>query len=118
MASWALLEAAAGYQYDAPQGRLTFAPWINPDDFCGFFVTGSGWGTFSRKGGTARLCVNYGSLSLKELRLKSSAAPATVRLGEQTIAADAEQIDGDYMRLRFAQPMTIAAGEMLTVTSG
>jgi uncharacterized protein (DUF608 family) len=117
MASWALLEAAAGYQYNAPRGRLTFAPRISPDDFRGFFIAGSGWGTFSQQGGTARLSVDYGSLSLKELRLKGSAANAIVCLGEQTIAADVEQIDG-YMRLRFAQPVTIAAGEMLTVSFG
>jgi len=117
MASWALLEAAAGHQYDATQGRLTLAPRINPDDFRGFFITGSSWGTFSQKGGTARVNVKYGSLSLTELRLKSSAAQATVRLGEQSVAADADQIDG-YMHLRFAQPMTIAAGEALTVSFG
>lgn len=113
MSSWMLLEAASGYQYEATQDRLTFAPRIDPDDFRGFFITGSSWGTFSQKGGTTRLNVDYGSLSLREICLKSSAAKATVRLGEQTIAADAEQIDG-YIHLRFAQPMTIAAGETLT----
>jgi len=99
------------------QGRLTFAPRINSDDFRGFFITGSNWGTFSQKDGAARLSVDYGSLSLNELRLKSSVAKAAMCLGEQTIAADVEQIDG-YMRLRFAQPMTIAAGETLTVSFG
>ncbi len=115
MASWTLLEAAAGYSYDAAQENLTFAPRITPGDFCCFFITGSGWGAFSQKGNAARLSVDYGSLSLKELRLKSSAANATVHLGERTIAAAVEQANG-YMCLRFAQLVTIDMGEALTVT--
>jgi len=115
MASWTLLEAAAGYSYDAAQESLTFAPRINPGDFCCFFITGSGWGAFSQKGNAAQLSVDYGSLSLKELRLKSSAANATVHLGERTIATAVEQANG-YMCLRFAQLVTIDMGETLTVT--
>jgi len=116
MASWSLLEAAAGYSYDATQRSLMFVPWINPGDFRSFFIAGSGWGAFSQKGNAARLSVDYGSLSLKELCLKSDAANVKVRLGEQAVVAEAEQVDG-CVRLRFAQPIVVAAGETLTVTS-
>ncbi|HUX76267.1 MAG TPA: GH116 family glycosyl-hydrolase [Anaerolineae bacterium] len=117
MASWTLLEAAAGYQYDATRGSLAFAPRIDPGDFCSFFITGSSWGTFSQGGGCARLGVDYGELGLKELRLKSDRADATVHLNEQEVAAGVEQIDG-CVRLRFAQPVTVAAGEELVVAFG
>ena len=115
MASWTLLEAAAGYQYDASRGSLAFAPRIDPGDFCSFFITGSSWGTFSQEGGCARLRVDYGELWLRELRLKSDGADATVHLNEQEVLASVEQIDG-CVRLRFAQPVTVAAGEALVVT--
>jgi non-lysosomal glucosylceramidase len=77
MASWTLLEAAAGYQYDAARGSLEFGPRIDPCDFRSFFITGGSWGTFSQEGGCAQLCVDYGELGLRELRLRSDSADAT-----------------------------------------
>ncbi|MEA3337888.1 MAG: GH116 family glycosyl-hydrolase [Chloroflexota bacterium] len=115
MASWVLLEAATGYRYDATRGSLAFAPRLGPDSLRSFFVTGSGWGVFSQSGDCARLGLDHGSLRLKELCLKTGRADAAVHLGEQAVATDIERIDG-LMRLRFAEPLTVAAGEALTVT--
>ena len=117
MASWTLLEAAAGYQYDAARGSLAFAPRIDPGDFRSFFITGSSWGTFSQGGECARLRVDYGELGLRELRLKSDSTDATVHLNEQVVTAEVEQID-ECVCLRFAQPVTVTAGEELAVTFG
>ena len=116
MASWTLLEAAAGYRYDAGHGSMALAPRINADDFRSFFITAAGWGTYSQKG-DARLSLDYGSLSLNELSLRSSSTRATIHVGELPIAADAEQIDGT-LRLRFGQPLRLSAGETLAVTFG
>jgi uncharacterized protein (DUF608 family) len=116
MASWTLLEAAAGYDYDATRGSMAFAPRINADDFRGFFITADAWGTFSQKA-DARLSVDYGSLSLNELRLRSAASSATVLVGERPVAVDAAQIDGT-LRLQFPQPLSVTAGETLSITFG
>jgi len=114
MASWTLLEAAASYQYDAAQGSLIFVPRLKPDDFHSFFVTGSAWGSLSQTENQAQLRVDYGQLSLNELRLGRNAGDMTVYLGEQLIAAAADQVNG-YLRLNFPQPMSLSAGETLTV---
>ena len=58
--------------------------------------------------------MDYGELGLTELRLKSDSADATVHLNERELTAGVEQIDG-CVRLRFAQPVTVAAGEALVV---
>ena len=115
LASWVLLEAATGYRYDATRESLAFAPRLSPDNFCSFFITGSGWGVFSQSGNCARLGLDFGSLNLKELCLKTGCTDAAVHLGEQAVATDIERIDG-LMRLRFTEPVTVAAGEALTVT--
>jgi uncharacterized protein (DUF608 family) len=114
MASWTLLEAASGYQYDAIQGRLAFAPRIDAGDFRGFFITASGWGTFSQNK-DAVLSLAYGQLSLNELLLDTRATAASVRVGTQAVASESEHVNG-RLRLRFGQPLTLAAGETATVT--
>jgi non-lysosomal glucosylceramidase len=114
MASWALLEAATGYRYHAPSGRLAFAPRFRADDFRGFFITGSAWGAFQLSTASAQLLVDYGALTLHELRFASRASSATVHLGEQAIPVEAEAIDG-HLSLRLAQPVTIEAGQTLRV---
>jgi len=60
------------------------------------------------------LRVDFGQLSLSELRLGRKANDVTVYRGEQLIAVAADQVNG-YVRLRFPQPLSIAAGETLTV---
>jgi len=114
MASWALLEAASGYQYDAPRASLAFAPRIDPDDFCSFFITGGAGGTFSQEGGSARVSVHCGSLAVRQLCLASSASAARVQLDGQPLVIEAEQVDG-CLYIRSAEPITIAAGEALSV---
>jgi uncharacterized protein (DUF608 family) len=115
MASWTLLEAASGYQYDATQETLAFAPRLESEGFRSFFITGSGWGVFSQENGTTQISLDYGSLSLKSLTLASSAGQATVTLGEQPVTAEAKQADG-RITLGFAQPVLLAAGESLTIS--
>jgi non-lysosomal glucosylceramidase len=114
MASWALLEAAAGYRYHAPEGRLAFAPRFSADDFRGFFITGSAWGAFHLNTTSAQLIVDYGELTLNELRIASRASSAKVRLDEHAIPVEAGLIDG-HLSLRFAQPVTVEAGQTLRV---
>ncbi len=113
MASWALLELAAGYVYDAPHARLTFVPRLQAGDFRSFFITGGGWGVFSRDAAHARLAVDYGGVSLRELVL-TGAGRGKARLNDQVLAATWTQ-DGDRVRLRFDDELLLAAGDVLTV---
>jgi hypothetical protein len=116
MASWTLLEAASGFQDNAIQGSLAFAPRIDADDFRGFFITASGWGTF-RQHTDAQLSLAYGQLSLNELRLDNRATRARVRVGTHAVAAESEHRDG-RLRLRFDQPLALAAGDTVKVSFG
>ena len=114
MASWALLEAATGYRYHAPEGSLDFAPRFSADDFRAFFITGSAWGAFQHDTTRAQLMVDYGELTLNELRIASQASSATVQQDEHAIPVETRLVDG-YLSLRFAQPVTVRAGQTLRV---
>jgi non-lysosomal glucosylceramidase len=118
MSSWALLEAAAGYRYDAGAGRMAFAPRIGAADFRCLFVASEGWGGYSQRvaGGTfhAELRVDWGQLMLRQLELAVAARGARVMLEGHSVPA-ATQLDDTTLTLRFAEPVTVAAGQALSV---
>jgi hypothetical protein len=118
MSSWALLEAAAGYRYDARAGRMAFAPRIGAEDFRCLFVASEGWGRYRQRltGHTlhAELRLDWGRLTLRQLELAVAARDLRVVLEGQTVPA-AIELDGAALTLRFAEPVTIAAGQALLV---
>jgi hypothetical protein len=71
MSSWALLEAAAGFHYSAPDRRLRFSPKLTPEDFRSFFITDSAWGTLAQRVEGRRqietLSVAWGRLAVRTL---------------------------------------------------
>lgn len=73
MSSWALLEAACGYQYEASSASLSVAPQIANENFRAFFITASAWGSLSidseERATTLALETQWGSLELKSLTL-------------------------------------------------
>ena len=91
LSSWALLDAAAGYDYDAGTQSLTIAPRLAADDFRAFFVTAAGWGTASLRREASRctvtLAVAWGAVDLRTLRVACpSAASVLVHLNEEAAA--------------------------------
>jgi uncharacterized protein (DUF608 family) len=118
MSSWALLEAAAGYRYDAAAGCMAFAPRIGAEDFRCLFVAGEGWGRYSQRLAVgafhAGLSLDWGRLTLRQLDLAVAARDLHVTLEGQIVPA-AAQLDGAGLTLRFAEPVTIAAGQALSI---
>jgi D-arabinan exo beta-(1,2)-arabinofuranosidase (non-reducing end) len=68
LASWALLLAYSGYHYDAIEQAIEFVPAVAGDFRC-FFSTGSGWGTFERTSGSAKLRLLYGTLVVSQFKV-------------------------------------------------
>ncbi|ROR96570.1 uncharacterized protein (DUF608 family) [Salana multivorans] len=65
LASWGLLLAFSGAQWDAPTGTLAFAPIELP--FRGLFTTGSAWGVVEVDDTTTRIRVHGGVLDVDRL---------------------------------------------------
>jgi non-lysosomal glucosylceramidase len=67
MASYAVLTALSGFQFDMVKGTMSFAPAMSKDNFTCFWSTGKAWGTYTqkknKKGRLAKTVrVLYGSL--------------------------------------------------------
>ncbi|GDX40290.1 hypothetical protein LBMAG21_05820 [Armatimonadota bacterium] len=73
MSSWALMEAACGYRYDASTASLSIAPRIAGESFRAFFITATAWGSVSieceERAVTVLLEAQWGNLELKSLTL-------------------------------------------------
>lgn len=121
MASWALLLALSGYEYDGPAKRMTFAPRLTPEDFKAFFAGPEGWGSLRqvRKSGgqTNEISVVDGRLTLSRLRLTPTgkANRARVTLSDKAVTAKLEKTGGG-VELVFEDPVALRKGDTLRVT--
>lgn len=70
MASWALVVAMTGADYDAPERSLSFAPVTGKAEFRSFFSTGSAWGEIETTDKDASLSIVVGELALESLRVR------------------------------------------------
>ena len=77
MSSYSLMTAAAGLTYDGGTGLLAFAPRITPDNFKGFFASGSGWGTVAQRRTDGRqrnsVDIRYGEVALSNFTVECPA---------------------------------------------
>lgn len=105
MAGWTILEALAGYRYDASRNAITLRPAVATDAWSGPFVAGSAWGTAAiNPDGTGSLTVLYGALTLDELNLPDAFSGAPVALNGTASGS-----------LPLAQPITLTEGDILTL---
>jgi hypothetical protein len=113
-ASYAMLLAVSGFQYDGPQGVIGFAPKLDPEHFKGPFTAAAGWGTFEQsRTGTAwraTLTVKHGSLRLTTLRLPWLAGDVPVRHNDRVLAHTIKP-----GALTLAEPLTLETGDRLEV---
>jgi non-lysosomal glucosylceramidase len=115
MASYSLLLAFSGFEYDLVKGVIGFDPRKFPEGrFNCFWSLDHGWGVFGSTSGSAEVRVLYGSLALKKLHLPFLGAGRTKRVA----------VDGRSVRFHEAggmivldEDVTIPAGSAIAVTS-
>jgi uncharacterized protein (DUF608 family) len=120
MASWALLLALSGYEYDGRNFAVSFKPRLNLSNFRCFFSTDSGWGIFtqkiSQKSFKALIENSYGKVKIKEIRLeipeRFSSNPSVKLIAGETRALEAS-LDGNTVRLK--ELVELKEGEKLEI---
>ncbi len=119
LSSWALLDAACGYQYDASTHELTIKPRLMDSEFRAFCITATGWGTATltrtEKTLTAQLHVAWGTMQLAVLTLPATGATSvTAQINGSDIECSLEA-DAEGTRLRFSNLAVIMEGQELTI---
>jgi uncharacterized protein (DUF608 family) len=113
MSSWSTLLAATGFKPDLPAQTLAILPGV-PGDFHAPWVTASGFGRLTRRSHVLSIDCIAGALQFKKLRLNLARANPAVRLSGRALEAGASR-DGSIAILEFPEPLTIHAGETLTI---
>ena len=123
MASYGVFTAAAGFEYDGPQGAMAFAPRVQPENFKSAFTSASGWGSFSQKyagqGLDAIVALRYGQLNLKTLSLVLPAGhqgqKAHAQVDGKEVAVTTSR-NGNRISLVFPSNLSLKANQNLKVT--
>ena len=124
MASWSVLEAAAGYRFNGPDKGLEFTPRLSPDEFESFFIGPAGWGTVkqlrSETSQKAVLNVKFGKVELNAITLSLADAaikPTTIQvdLSGETIPCVISQ-EANKVQVRLARTAEILRGDTLSLT--
>lgn len=121
MASWSLLTALSGFEYDGPARRLGFAPRLRPERFKAFFTTAEGWGTFAQEVEANRhrvaLQLVCGVLSLRTLELapvsRLSPRKLVARLDGREVTATMKIIN--RFRMQFDPALRLTGGARLVL---
>lgn len=71
MASWALIPAICGYQWDGVEKGMVFDPKVNQNQFKTFWATGTAWGALEIEKSKVNLSIQYGKLKLNTFSLQS-----------------------------------------------
>ena len=120
MASWGLITALAGFEFDVPRGRIGFRPRFRAHDFRTFWSLDSGWGSYAQRlpGEVAEieLTVAYGELALRELHLGSvqTVRDAQITVDGGTVPATLFAEDEGWT-VFFSEELILKAGDRLGV---
>ncbi|MEZ4861675.1 MAG: GH116 family glycosyl-hydrolase [Caldilineaceae bacterium] len=113
MASYALLNAFAGFEFDMVHQMIGFNPVRTEEGhFRCFWSLDAGWGEFVMTPAGCEVRVLYGALSLQQLKLPFLAAQTGVTV---TKAGSTVPFARQQGVITFDQPTTIAAGEAVHV---
>jgi hypothetical protein len=128
MSSWSLLLALSGFQYSAPENRISFSPVVNSKDFSCFWSTGRGWGTYKQrqipKQSQAELRVLYGGVDLQSVSLPWSGKQVeqvTVRVGPEgggarSVQATCQEAAPGMLRVELAETVRLDSGTALAIS--
>ncbi|QGQ98507.1 hypothetical protein EHS13_28320 [Paenibacillus psychroresistens] len=114
MASYALLNAFSGFEFNLPLQMIGFNP-VQLDEqgsFQSFWSLDSAWGVFSIQPGRVELSVLYGELTLKELKL---AFLAGVEVTGISLEGEAIPFIRNSISLLFSQADTISKDSSLVI---
>ncbi|MCE5260343.1 MAG: non-lysosomal glucosylceramidase [Chloroflexi bacterium] len=118
LASWAILTALTGYQFDMPHKHLGFSPRVWPDCFKSLWTVDSGWGTYEQdiNSSSARVTLQLmaGSLELQSLSLGSlnEMRVASATVGARQLAVTSGK-RGEGLEVTFSEALQLSEGQSL-----
>lgn len=123
LSSWSLLLALSGFEYNAPEKTIGFAPKLFKNEFASFFSTGVGWGIYRRtfKKGLQREVIEvlYGKLELKKVNFGTDlkgCRHVTVKHSREGELMASCTFGRGCVTIYLLEPTLLNAGDLLEVT--
>ena len=120
MASYGVLLAACGFEFDGPAGHIGFAPRLSPENFKAPITAAEGWGTYEQQMDdgklSCKLSVHYGQLNLKTFSVNLSGTEVGKNVQHLHVVGDEKAKftqDGNRIMVTFDQPIVVAMGEQI-----
>jgi uncharacterized protein (DUF608 family) len=122
LASWGMVVALSGFEYDGPRRRIGFAPRVTPADFASVFTTAEGWGRFVQRRGEreqfATIELAWGRLPLSTVVLEVPASigelALQVRISREDVVHTYER-SGERLHLQLRPDVELKAGDALQI---
>ncbi|MDR6885017.1 GH116 family glycosyl-hydrolase [Bacillus sp. 3255] len=117
MASYGLLLALSGFEYDMVKGHIGFSPKWHEDDYRSFWSLNEGWGEIRSTCGRIELEVKWGELGLSSFgsRLLAGRDVASVTLGGADIAFECGDPNAGAGKLSFTHKVTLEPQKTLVI---
>jgi non-lysosomal glucosylceramidase len=115
MASFAVLPAVSGFEFNMVENMIGFNPVLKTDiGFTSFWSLDSGWGLFKKEGNEIQIEILYGKLDLNTIVLPfiTDKAVETVTIGDKAVEFKKED-----QHINFAEKVSINCGEVLKIKS-
>jgi len=113
MASYALLLALSGFEFDSVTNRIGFnPPRITDGKFKCFWSLGTGWGAFEIQPDSVTIYVKYGSLKIRTLNLPFLSSR---RIKEISVGEDRIKFERHNREIKFEKPILIEREQKLKV---
>jgi hypothetical protein len=110
MASYALLPALSGFQFDMTKNHIGFAPRISGKRFQCFWSLNSGWGTYEKTGNTITLTILHGTLTLKSFQDSLLQKSGIVKTNKG-------KWEKEVKKIVFKEPLVLGAGHTLEIST-
>jgi hypothetical protein len=118
MASWAVMLALSGYQYNGVEHFIAFSPKIHKKEFTTFWSSGNGWGSFHLNANKSQLKVEYGHLKIQTFGVSKDHgfhAVQSVLLNSQQVKAKLK-IQKNLILVIPESPVELNKGDTLSIT--
>jgi len=109
MASWSVLLALSGFEYDGVQHKMRFEPKVNKDNFSTFWSCGKAWGNYKQSESSASIEVEYGMLALNSIQIPIESA-TEVFLNKKKL-----KIKREDQLINFQETVLINQGDVLKI---
>ncbi len=109
MASWSILLALSGFEYDGVQHMIGFEPKLSENNFSTFWSCGTAWGNYWQSGGSAGIEVAYGSLKLNTIKIPLGSVNRVFLNDDLIQFMEEDQI------LIFREPVLVNRGDILKI---